>query len=159
MDKMILDIEQYEQEILEFCDKIKKISTQWDIVIGIGQGGILPAIYVARTLNKPLGVIIANRYKGDDKEGGKIKLSSLTMFPILKDYDRQMMRALVVDDIADRGITLRAVKEYLKNVFDGVDYAVVYYKPRSTFIPDIYHERIDNSTWVQFPHERKGEEE
>jgi len=147
-----LDIRDYEQDIKAFSIKLMDTKRDWDIIIGIGRGGLIPAVYVSKFLNKPFGVIIAGRYIGDDQEGGKIKISSLAVLP---HHCGPKTSILVIDDIADKGITLHAVKDVLKNMFDHVDYAVLYYKPSSTFLPNYYLEKVDNDVWVQFPHERE----
>ena len=139
--------------IKALCIKLEPYKDDWSMIIGVGRGGIIPAIYVSHYLNKPMGVIMASRYAEGETEGGRIKLSTPALFPITA-YPHERTRVLVIDEMVDEGVTLHAVKDYFKNVFDKVDFAVVLYKPRSTFMPNYYVKMIDNNDWIVFPTDR-----
>ena len=71
----------------------------------------------------------------------------------MTERSRKDTRVLVIDDIADKGLTLHAVNDYLKNMFTKVDFATIYYKMSSSFIPDYWIETVDNDLWISFPYE------
>jgi len=147
MNEAILTWEEYEKDIYTLIAKIEKKAIAIDAIIGIGRNGLVPAIYISNHLNLPMGVVMAGRYDG--KKGGEIRVSNA--LSIIQ--SKPIQRVIAVDEIADQGLTLQAINGMLKNMFSHVDFAVVYYKACSSFIPNYYAKQIDNDIWVRFPFE------
>jgi len=80
--------------------------------------------------------------------GGSIVEVYLSHFCKLNVTSKQsiaFLETLIVDDIADTGLTLTSYKNF--------KIATVYYKPRSKIKPDYYVREVNNSDWIVFPWE------
>jgi len=80
--------------------------------------------------------------------GGSIVEVFLSHFCKLNVTSKQsiaFLETLIVDDIADTGLTLTPYKNF--------KIATVYYKPRSKIKPDYYVREVNNSDWIVFPWE------
>ena len=80
----------------------------FDLIIAIGSGGIIPAAFIQRKLDIPMKIININYRDPDHKPRYEdAVLLEEKEFPI-KDK-----RILLVDDVSRTGKTLRKAKEYL----------------------------------------------
>lgn len=124
-----------------------------DFVIGIGRGGLVPAVYLSHLLERPmLSVDHSAKVPGfSDELLGKVATSSAAG-----------TRLLFVDDINDTGATIRYVRDLL--TASGCDsanlrFAVVLNNVRSQVAVD-YHaqaiDRRDDKRWFVFPWEAVG---
>ncbi|MCU0653642.1 MAG: phosphoribosyltransferase [Candidatus Pacebacteria bacterium] len=102
MEKEIVDIGKVNYLVDEFAAKYPAILSQFEVIVGMSRGGLVPAALLATYLGKPLVVVYI------DKED-RIYVDRVDWV--------KGKNALVVDDIIRTGKTLRLVKEYLeKNV-------------------------------------------
>ena len=64
-------------------------------------------------------------------------------------------RVLLVDDLADSGVTLKAVVERLRGMpaISELRSAVIWTKGVSTYTPDYYVEMLETSPWIHQPFE------
>lgn len=94
----------------EIKDKIKSLTLteSFDLVVGIAEGGIVPAYIVSRHMGKPLEFIWL---KMRDKDHKKITDTPQLVRPI--DFDFKGKSILIVDDRANTGLTLETAKAHL----------------------------------------------
>lgn len=116
-------------------------------IIGVARGGVIPAILAARFANLPYYEIrySSKNGKGDDKNHDN------AWFPI----DAQFP-ALIVEDIADSGETLKELERLYKGIKVPIKTAVICYKAHEDIVhmPDIWYRSIrSDSGWVIFPWE------
>ena len=74
---------------------------------------------------------------------------------VLCDRER-LTPVLLVDDLADSGVTLTKVMQHLKDNFDGVTEvksAVIWTKGSSAFRPDYQMEELPHNPWIHQPFE------
>ncbi|MBI4399942.1 phosphoribosyltransferase, partial [Candidatus Micrarchaeota archaeon] len=119
-------------------------------IVGIGRGGLVPACYLADYLGplKTLATLRIEYYTGIAKVGKKPKITQ----PVTVDLKGK--NVLIVDDVADTGVTLKNAKEYIyKKGASKVKIAVLHYKPWSVLKPDYYVE--ETKKWVIYPWMRK----
>lgn len=136
-------------EIEDLCyrlaRKIKRSGFRFDVIIGICRGGWIPARYLADLLDdvKCMASIKTEFYSGI----GKTKQFRITQ-PVSTNVNKKVV--LLVDDVADSGITLReTVKHLMKKGAKVVKTACLHYKPRSLFKPDFYIRKTD--AWIVYP--------
>lgn len=118
-----------------------------DMLVGIGRGGLVPAVYLSHRLNLPML---------------SIDYSSLSADAALADIAARSAsgtRLLIVDDINDSGGTIAQLRQHLEQAGGNgahVRFAVLLNNSRSTETVDYWADRIDRSTdkrWFVFPWE------
>lgn len=133
-------------------------SSGWrpDFIIGIGRGGLVPAVYISHELNLPmLSIDHSSKVPGfADELLGKVAEKSAGG-----------ERLLFIDDINDSGGTIDYIRRILDQ--DGCDlgnlrFAVVMNNSRSKVSVDYCAQTIDRSEdkrWFVFPWEAVGASE
>lgn len=123
---------------------------KYDYVIGIANGGLIPATLIAKKLGLKTMSVGVESY--DNKEIKKLTLWS----EINKIWyiPQQHGVCLLVDDISDSGKSFNYIKNtYLMNEDILCDTASLVVKPKTTFIPDYFAMSINTDVWVKFPWE------
>ena len=113
----------------------------WTRIIGIARGGLVPAAILAKELDiRVVESICIASYDGQVR--GNVK--------ILKGPNGgDGSDTIVVDDVADSGETIRAVRALLPRAF----FAAVYAKPAGKPLVDGFAVEIDQEGWLEFPWE------
>lgn len=117
-----------------------------DIVLGISRGGLIPAGAMAYALDcKNLFTISVEFYTGVNE-----RLDVPVMLPPFLDAgDLDDARVLIVDDVADTGMTLELVHDFCRGHVAEARTAVLYRKPQSIMEPDYAWSKTDR--WITFP--------
>lgn len=136
-NKYYLDWDDIENLVKKTALKIKKNNKKYDMIIGIKNGGIIPAILIARELDiKDIEFITIRRNK----------ILNFNKFHKDKKY------LLIIDDIYDTGKTFSIVNEYFKRF--EYDYACLISRYR---IPDnnkiVTGKVLNHKRWIVFPWE------
>ncbi len=135
--------------LLGQAQKIQNQNYQPDIIVGIARGGLVPARILTDLLETPeLGFIQIEFYKDINQTLQKPALKQALTIQVAG------KRALLVDDIADTGESLKFAKTHLQA--QGaleIETAVIYKKPQTTIIPDFYEKLT--TRWVVFPWDTK----
>lgn len=124
-----------------------------DFVIGIGRGGLVPAVYISHQLNLPmLSIDHSSKVPGfADELLGKVAEKSA-----------DGTKLLFVDDINDSGGTIDYIRRLLAAdgcAAENLRFAVVLSNTRSKVAVDYWAETIDRETdkrWFVFPWEAVG---
>jgi hypoxanthine phosphoribosyltransferase len=128
--------------------KIKESKFKPDVIVGVSRGGWPPARIMSDLLNNPN---LANMKVEFYKDIGVPSKSPRITQPVTSDV--QNKKVLVVDDVADSGLSLRAVRNHLRRKgTEEIRVCTIYYKPHSIYIPDYFAKRT--SSWIIFPWER-----
>lgn len=135
--------------LLSLADRIRKDSFKPDIIVGVSRGGWPPARVLSDLLGNPnLASVRAEFYLGVAETKGEPCLTQPISAQVVD------KRALIVDEVADTGKSLKLVKEHIiEQGAREVRIATVYYKPWSIVQPDYYEK--ETSDWVVFPWEIK----
>lgn len=115
---------------------------KWTGVIAVTTGGLVPACIVARHLGiKNIQTFCVSSY--DDQSQRKAQI-------IRQPVDcGDGTGWLVVDDLSDKGTTLRLIREHLPKAH----YATIYAKPAGEDAVDTYIMSVSQDTWLHFPWE------
>jgi hypoxanthine phosphoribosyltransferase len=117
-----------------------------DIVLGIARGGLLLCAGLAYALDvKNTFTMNVEFYTGVDE---RLELPML-LPPVPDLVDLRATKVLVADDVADTGLTLALVQDFLSGTVTEVRTAVLYEKPRSIVRCDYVWRRTDR--WIDFP--------
>jgi len=141
------------RDIEELAEKLAdKISADYepDVLVGILRGGVTVAHLLSDLLNfRMIYPIGCNSYV-DVAKRFKVKVYS----PLALD-DLSGKRVLLVDDVADEGLTLEAVVKHELTPRNPreIRVATLHMKPWCKFKPDYYVQITDS--WIIYPWERR----
>jgi hypoxanthine phosphoribosyltransferase len=136
--------------------KVHASGWQFDQILCLARGGMRPGDVLSRVFDKPLGIMSTSSYRA---EGGTIQ-GRLDMAKYITLPKGELAgRVLLVDDLADSGITLRAVVERLRSMpsISELRSAVIWTKGVSSYTPDYYVELLPTSPWIHQPFEEYDE--
>lgn len=132
----------------EVADKIMASGFSPDVLIGIATGGLIPLSLLARRF--PEAEVLTISAKSYEKETqGQIQIGGLP------DTNLAGKNVLVVDEIVDRGTTLKRVKELLadKGIMSIQTAVLFVHKEHCEFPPDFYAK--ETAEWIVFPWEKE----
>ncbi len=147
MNKEYLDWIKIDEAVWTLKDEILKDFTP-DMIVGVARGGLIPAVRLSHISNNILmRVVDVKFYKDVEKRREKPNI----MVPLTDKIDN--LNVLIVDDVADTGKTLMAIKEHLSNKnAKEIRIAVIAKKSHSIIDPDYYVFETDK--WIIFPWEK-----
>jgi xanthine phosphoribosyltransferase len=117
------------------------IRHDWERIIAVARGGLVPAAIIARELNiRMVDTVCISSYTL--KERG----DSLNVLkrPDLAGMNKKWM---IIDDLVDTGRTAREVRK----MFPGIYFATLYAKPEGRPFVDEFITEFSQDTWILFP--------
>ena len=140
------DVQRLSEEV---ALKVEDSSFKADIIVAISRGGFDPARIISDQLCvRNLACLQIVYYDGLNER----RKTPEVQYPL--NANVKGLRALVVDDVADSGNSLKLVKEYVKGLgAKDVKIATLHMKPWSVFEPDYYADIVDK--WIIYPWELK----
>jgi hypothetical protein len=144
--------DEYHMLIERLALKIHASGWEFDQILCLARGGMRPGDVLSRVFDKPLGIMSTSSYR--DRSGtlqGRLDLATYITLP----QGELGGRVLLVDDLADSGITLRAVVDRLRGMpsITELRSAVIWTKGVSTYVPDYHVELLPTSPWIHQPFE------
>lgn len=113
---------------------------EWQGIVAVTRGGLIPACIVARELNiRLIETYCITSYAHQD-QGSASVLKNLETIGTGKGW-------LVIDDLVDTGSTFKIIRETLPEAH----YACVYAKPKGVAATDTFITEVSQDTWVFFP--------
>lgn len=144
--------DEYHLLIERLALKIDATGWEFDQILCLARGGLRPGDVLSRVFDKPLGIMSTSSYRA---EGGTIQ-GRLDMAKYITLPKGELAgRVLLVDDLADSGVTLRAVVDRLRSMpaISELRSAVIWTKGVSSYTPDYYVELLPTSPWIHQPFE------
>ena len=156
-DKLHISWERYENEIEELAIKVWEDGYKFNQVVCIAKGGLRVGDVFARLFDLPLAIMSVESYHGTevkDQQGQIIFGNSLA-----KTTPNLGSKILLVDDLADSGMTLIKSIKWLEHFYgfyldEKIKTAVLWHKSTSKFNPDYSVDYLDNSPWIHMPFEK-----
>ena len=134
--------------LLSLAKRIRETGHLPEVIVGVSRGGWPPARVMSDLLENQN---LANMKVVFYKDIGVRNRAPVITQPVTSEVSRK--RVLVVDDVADSGLSLREVSKHLKRKgARDIKVCSIYLKPRSVFTPDFYARKT--TKWVIFPWER-----
>ncbi len=133
----------------QFTSLVGEMQWNFDRILGVSRGGLLPAMIVSHMLKLPMTPISYS-----SKHGRGDNRNHANELPIV---DGSTL--LLIDDICDSGETLREVRQHYLREGHAVYTFALYYKHFTppTFTPDFKWRTIPpDAGWVIFPYEVEG---
>jgi hypoxanthine phosphoribosyltransferase len=148
-EKLVYSWENFDNDVKII--KLQLLANNWipDYIVGVKRGGLIPAIKLSHTLNKPMIMMSCQLRDSADKE---VRLYEVEEIPKDKNI-------LIVDDICDSGITMsKIIIQFLSNFFppNNVKTCSLFYNISQNFYVDYYARSINRlveDRWISFPWE------
>jgi hypoxanthine phosphoribosyltransferase len=124
-----------------------------DIIVGVGRGGLIPATLMSYKLNvKQLFNFSVQSYNDENVQNDTLVTVQEPGDALIEHKDKNV---LVVDDLADKGITLAYIKNKLVNTYgiNNLRTATLCIKDCTVFVPDYYVTVYSKDLWINFPWE------
>lgn len=113
-------------------------------IIAITRGGLVPAAIISWELDIRLIDTVCIASYEDEKVQGNLQ--------ILKAIDsNDQSDILVIDDLVDTGVTVKAVRKMLPQAH----YATIYAKPAGRDLINTFITEVSQDTWIVFPWEEE----
>lgn len=145
--------DQYHRLTERLALKVYESNWHFDMVLCLARGGVRPGDVFSRIFDVPLAILSTSSYREEagTKQGNLdiAKYMTMTKGPLKG-------RILLVDDLADSGVTLMKVREHLKEHYaevTDVRSAVIWVKGSSAIKPDYYLEELPHNPWIHQPFE------
>src|SRR3954468_5384701 len=145
--------DEYNRLVERLALKVYESNWKFDMVLCLARGGVRPGdvisrIFAVRPATLPTG---SYREKAGTKQGNLdiAKYMTMTKGPLAG-------KILLVDDLADSGVTLNKVTRHLSENFSGVTEvrsAVIWVKGSSSIRPDYFLEDLPHNPWIHQPFE------
>jgi len=144
----------YHRKIEELAVTIYQSGWQFNQIVCIAKGGLRVGDMLARLYDLPLAILSASSYTGPgNRHRGSLVFSrDLAMTTLTLGS-----HVLLVDDLADSGMTLKKSVEwiyhYYKFYVEEVRTGVLWYKAASLYSPDYYVDYLPDNPWIHQPFE------
>lgn len=166
MEKTFISAEQLERHSWEFAIQLHQAGHQFDWIVGVARGGAQISIYMQEVFcllrrdDIDYAAIQAWSYTAIGEAEQEVKIRNLEA---LADAIQPGQRILVVDDVFDRGNTLKSISEamglMLADKQATVEMGTLYWKPENNqtdIEPHFYYRTYAGDDWLVFPHELCG---
>lgn len=144
--------DEYHMLIERLALKVAHSGWDFDQILCLARGGMRPGDVLSRVFDKPLAIMAASSYRSEGGTiQGRLDLAKYITLP----RGELGGRVLLVDDLADSGVTLRAVADRLRDLpsISELRSAVIWVKGLSTYMPDYHVELLPTSPWIHQPFE------
>ena len=145
--------DEYHHAIEALALMVHESGWRFDHVLCLARGGMRPGDIFSRIFDVPLAILSTSSYR---EEAGTVrgdldiaKYMTMTKGPLAG-------KILLVDDLADSGVTLDKVTRHLADNFAGVTEvksAVIWVKGTSSILPDYFLEELPHNPWIHQPFE------
>ncbi len=144
--------DEYHLLIERLALKVHNSGWEFDQILCLARGGMRPGDVLSRVFDKPLAIMSTSSYRAEAGTiQGRLDMAKYITMP----KGELAGRVLLVDDLADTGVTLRAVVDRLRGMpaIQDVRAAVIWVKGISTYVPDYFVEPLETSPWIHQPFE------
>ncbi len=139
-EKIYINWSEFHQDVKDLCKKIKE-SGEFDKIIAISRGGLIPAAIIAYELNiRNTETINFSSYDGnyERRRDEEIEISG--------HIGNVNEKTLVIDDLSDSGRTY----EILRRVYPQAKFVTVYAKAKGALQVDVFAKAMPDE-WLVFP--------
>ncbi len=142
----------YHRLIEKLAIQVWQSGWAFDQILCLARGGMRPGDVLSRVFDKPLAIMSTSSYRAEAGTiQGRLDIARYITMP----QGELAGRVLLVDDLADSGVTLKAVVERLRAMpaITELRSAVIWTKAVSSYQPDYTVEHLPTSPWIHQPFE------
>ncbi|MCX8180742.1 MAG: phosphoribosyltransferase [Thermofilaceae archaeon] len=142
---VILSWEEFFDDVLYLASKLEY--NGYDVLVVIARGGLVVGRLLSDLLNvKRVTALTIEYYRGVEERGSEPKIVGDLGLNV------EGLKVLIVDDVADTGVTLKAAVEFLaEKGAESVETCSIYVKPWCSYKPKYFSKMIEG--WIVFPYE------
>jgi len=113
MKKLKISWEEYNQTVEKLAKIIRDSNYPFNMIVALARGGLRPGDVLSRIFKVPMAILSVESYRGDNIEDqrGHMVFSRDLALTVAGIRDK----VLLVDDLADTGITLEKSLQWLKH--------------------------------------------
>ena len=145
---LYVSYDEYHNLMEKLAIKIHQSNWEFDTILCLARGGMRPGDILSRIFDKPLAIMSTSSYRaGAGTVQGHLDIARYITTP----QGEIAGKVLLVDDLADSGLTLNAVINQLKTNYKPITElrsAVIWTKSISTFTPDYSVEYLPTNPWI-----------
>ena len=160
MSDLHISWDQYHKKTEQLAIQVHKDNWEFNQVVCIAKGGMRVGDIFARIFDVPLAILSVESYRGDNLKNkrGVITFSR----DLAKTSPNIGSKVLLVDDLADSGITLKKSIDWMEHFYgfyldESIRTAVLFYKAVSNYKPNYYVDYLEDSPWIHMPYEKYEE--
>ena len=150
---LYVSYDEYHNLIEKLALKIHQSGWEFDNILCLARGGMRPGDILSRIFDKPLAIMSTSSYRAEaGTRQGNLDIARFITTP----KGEIAGKVLLVDDLADTGVTLKAVINQIKTNYAPITEmrsAVIWTKGISTFTPDYSVEFLQTNPWIHQPFE------
>src|SRR6187399_2428779 len=149
---LYVSYDEYHNLTEKLAIKVHQSDWKFDTILCLARGGLRPGDILSRIFDKPLAIMSTSSYRAEAGTiQGRLDLAKYITLP----KGELAGRVLLVDDLSDTGVTLRAVVDRLRGMpsISELRSAVLWTKGVSSYTPDYYVEMLATSPWIHQPFE------
>jgi len=150
---LYVSYDEYHNLCEKLAIKIHQSGWEFDTILCLARGGMRPGDILSRIFDKPLAIMSTSSYRA---EAGTVQGHLDIAHYITTPRGEIAGRVLLVDDLADSGLTLNKVVEMLRTQYAKVTElrtAVLWTKGLSKFTADYSVEFLPSNPWIHQPFE------
>ena len=150
---LYVSYDEYHSLIEKLAIKVHQSGWKFDTILCLARGGMRPGDILSRIFDKPLAIMSTSSYRA---EAGTVQGHLDIAHYITTPRGEIAGKVLLVDDLADSGLTLNKVVEMLRGKYSKVTElrtAVLWTKGLSKFTPDYSVEFLPTNPWIHQPFE------
>ena len=150
---LYVSYDEYHSLIEKLALKVHQSGWKFDTILCLARGGMRPGDILSRIFNVPLAIMSTSSYRAEEgKVQGHLDIAHYITTP----QGQIAGKVLLVDDLADTGVTLHAVVERLRSNYQPITElrtAVIWTKGASNFTADYSVEHLPTNPWIHQPFE------
>jgi uncharacterized protein len=149
---LYISYDEYHNLTEKLALKVHNSGWEFDQILCLARGGMRPGDILSRIFDKPLSIMSTSSYRAEEGTvQGHLDIAHYITTP----KGEIAGRVLLVDDLADSGITLQEVikRLKLKHTVTELRTAVLWVKGVSVYTPDYYVDMLPTSPWIHQPFE------
>lgn len=125
----------------------QRVGNDYDFIIGVGRGGLIPATMLAYKLKKKVIAFGINTYEN------MIQTDTYDIYQHIT-IPAKKSKVLVVDDICDTGNTFNIIRDvYSKEDHLQFEFASLFVRDKKSHLVDYYGLSVSEGIWLDFPWE------
>ena len=150
---LYVSYDEYHNLIEKLAIKVHQSGWQFDTILCLARGGMRPGDILSRIFSVPLAIMSTSSYRAEEGTvQGHLDIAHFITTP----QGQIAGKVLLVDDLADSGVTLQRVVDRLRTNYQPITElrtAVIWTKGVSTFQADYSVEELPTNPWIHQPFE------